>query len=748
MPSQATTAHSVVSVLAALLACTRIELATPAYADGTGQDGTDTKATDQYGRTSLMLAADAGDTHAVEMLLAAGADVEITDHSGETALHHAARGGHAETARLLLDHHARVSAKDAGGDTPIMIAAHEGHTETVRLLLDRGADPLEPAQWLGFGGPPLVIAAEEGHTETVKVLLDAKGVQVDMCRVSALWAAASKGHTETVALLLAHGARVNDRCAPSDASALDVAAEGGHTDTVNLLVQHGAEVNRPDETGQMPLMLAAKGCHTDTVSALIAHGADVSTKGKLFGQTALAIAAARGCDETVKVLVKSGADLEAKQDPSGLHAFFGTALPTPGKNSDTTGWTPIMTAAAEDGASVPALVHAGADVNRADRYGQTALLIAAREAHYAGKAEVVSALLAGGANANAHDVDGWTALMYAAKGGNVEMTNALLAHGADVTVKNRDGDTALMLAEKFGQSISGESGGRLMYSGRQEHAAVVDALVVHSGDVWGNADPPTALLIAARAGYPDAVEGLLRTGVDANAGAGAVLRAAARQGHTACVEALLAHGANTELGDEGKWTALMYAADGGHVATLKTLLAHGAAVNVTDTWFGWKRTPLTYAAAGGHADVIDTLFAAGAQLSPRQATDALQLAVYGHHTEAVKALLQHGVPADDDNLGAAAEHGDAAIVTALIDRGANVNSMVRAQYSGSLPLQRAAATNHPEVVEILLKRGASVNATDQRGQTALTYARRNNASTAVKILLEHGAVDPPPVQSR
>ncbi len=52
------------------------------------------------------------------------------------------------------------------------------------------------------------------------------------------------------------------------------------------------------------------------------------------------------------------------------------------------------------------------------------------------------------------------------------------------------------------------------------------------------------------------------------------------------------------------------------------------------------------------------------------------------------------------------------------------------------PLHRAASEGHTEVVKILLKAGAKVNAKNNRGRTPLDYARQKQIK---QLLRKHGA---------
>ncbi|MBR4592431.1 MAG: ankyrin repeat domain-containing protein, partial [Elusimicrobiaceae bacterium] len=78
-------------------------------------------------------------------------------------------------------------------------------------------------------------------------------------------------------------------------------------------------------------------------------------------------------------------------------------------------------------------------VNAADQNGNALLMHACKE----GKDDMVSMLLANGANVNRQDKDGMTALMYAREPSTGKM---LLDNGAAVNIKDKNGKTALMYA--------------------------------------------------------------------------------------------------------------------------------------------------------------------------------------------------------------------------------------------------------------------------------------------------------------
>ncbi len=88
------------------------------------------------------------------------------------------------------------------------------------------------------------------------------------------------------------------------------------------------------------------------------------------------------------------------------------------------------------------LLARGADVNAANKEGETALMVAALE----GRTEMVRFLIERGADLEARDVVGATALLYAALGGSLDTIKLLIEKGANLDAKTGDGQTALSIS--------------------------------------------------------------------------------------------------------------------------------------------------------------------------------------------------------------------------------------------------------------------------------------------------------------
>jgi len=381
--------------------------------------------------------------------------------------------------------------------------------------------------------------------------------------------------------------------------------------------------------------------------------------------------------------------------------------------ADAEGAALILAAERNDVAIVDLLLAAGVDANAANDYGATALYAAAASSD----ATLTVKLLAAGADPNPRLPSGETPVMAAALRGNVATVTALLDGGADPNLRESSaGQTALMWAVS------------------QRHVDVVEVLVRHRADVnLASTGGSTPLMFAAQGVLP-AVRILLAAGANPNAthadtGQTALI-IASTMGNTAIVEALLEGGADPGIRDANTFTALHAAVrdsdyGGDHAsrataaATVKALLAHGADPNVridqkkqtvralNEVSFQGA-TPLALAAEVNSLDAIKVLVAAGAdpKIATEQGTTPLMLAV-GAGTD-----VQRTRPPEERAL---------AVETAryLIDQGVDVNAV--GQF-GWTALHCATYQGLNDAIELLVSKGAKIDAFDGLGQTPLSIS--------------------------
>ena len=341
--------------------------------------------------------------------------------------------------------------------------------------------------------------------------------------------------------------------------------------------------------------------------------------------------------------------------------------------------------------------------------------------------------------------------------------------------------------------------------------------------VIGAADAATdkdrwTLLEAVKRGDALTVEAMLARGVPADSRDQVsgmprkVLSVAAESGHLAVVEVLLRHGADADGANEfpfrfgihggspsrsadNRKTALMYAAQAGHVAVVRRLIAARAKIDATSVY---GETALMLAAGAGRVETVRALVEAGADLHPAATEkDNLEVQYRDYGGTALAYALRHAVTArlkaKESECGghlaaaelivAAHETGkqkvgeprtvmtwalncaDAAVISRLValgavakgsdvllvvnnahDRpeivrvlvraGADVNA--RAPFNDT-PLMRAASSGAVGIIAALLDSGAAIDAVTTHGETALWHAAHFRQAKAVALLLARGA---------
>uniref|UniRef100_A0A4W5QW19 Poly [ADP-ribose] polymerase n=1 Tax=Hucho hucho TaxID=62062 RepID=A0A4W5QW19_9TELE len=380
------------------------------------------------------------------------------------------------------------------------------------------------------------------------------------------------------------------------------------------------------------------------------------------------------------------------------------------------------------------LLQNGANVHARDEGG----LVSLHNACSFGHSEVVNLLLHHGADANSRDNWSYTPLHEAAIKGKSDVCIVLLQHGAEPTIRNTDGRTALDLAEASTKAVlTGEY--------RKDD-----------------------LLESARSGNEDKLMALLTPlNVNCHASDGrksSPLHLAAGYNRVKTVQLLLKHGADVHAKDKGDLVPLHNACSYGHYEVTEILVKQGACVNAMDLW---QFTPLHEAASKNRVDVCSLLVSYGADptflnchnksaidLSPTsQLKERLAYEFRGH------ALLQAAREADLPRLKKhlsletmtfkhpltheTALHCAATspypkrkqVCELLLRKGANVNEKTKDFLT---PLHLASEKSHNDIIEVLVKHEAKVNALDNLGRTALHRAAHCGHLQTCRLLLKSG----------
>ena len=333
-----------------------VSVSDAAKAESLIRAGADVNAASRYGVTPLSLAAAEGNARILDALFKAGADARKADAAlgdGRTLLMLAARTGNVDALRLLLSNGARVNAVETRtGTTALMWAALENRADAVRVLTKAGADVNARSRITAYPHtPPGVIgdALEEGYSYVGQTVLPKGGW-------TALMYSARQGAPDAAAALIDCGADLNV-ADPDGTPALTLAIINGHYDVARLLVEKGADVNRPDRTGATPLYSAV----------------DMHTLVTSFGRPELPRAVTEGSVDAARMLLAHGADPNRPLKTKILKRTYQA-----GDARLAEGATPLMRAAkAGDVVMMKLLVDAGADMDRTNAVGDTALHIAA-----------------------------------------------------------------------------------------------------------------------------------------------------------------------------------------------------------------------------------------------------------------------------------------------------------------------------------------------------------------------------------
>jgi ankyrin repeat protein len=375
--------------------------------------GADVNAINDYGSTPMSEAATLGDYDIVKALLDAGADVNSPNADNQTALMIVVRSDNLDTAMLLIERGADVNAtENYQGQNALIFATAQSQPDMVKLLLENGADPDSRApanerdrqvtaerrfQWRPAGGlTALAYAAREGCLDCARLLVEA-GADIDLGdveNVTPLNLAIMNLRFDTAKYLIESGANVDKWSLRGENpvySAVDVNTlpHGGYPDRpstdmttsleiLEILLDTGANPNlqlklqptyrslkddrgadRMLNIGATPLLRAAKGHDVEAIKLLLAHGAHVDLPNR-EGTTPLMAAAGlnassidtRGdyttplagqyAKETVALLLANGADMD-KADKFGRTALHGAA---------TWGWNPVIQYLYEAGANI------------------------------------------------------------------------------------------------------------------------------------------------------------------------------------------------------------------------------------------------------------------------------------------------------------------------------------------------------------------------------------------------------------
>ena len=334
---------------------------------------------------------------------------------------------------------------------------------------------------------------------------------------------------------------------------------------------------------------------------------------------------------------------------------------------------------------VELLITKGADVNAKDDLDWTPL-------HWATNKEIAELLIANGADMNAKSSwDGSTPLHHAASRGHKEIAELLISKGAEVNAKDKDGETPLDKAIKLGKEKEESRRKHHKTQLRPDEKASLKELADLFLKHGGKSGAVDSIVVAYATRNIEVMKQHLAVGVDAN----------------------------TKLEDNK--TLLHEAASDGHKEIAELLIASGADVNAA---YRNRYTPLDLAIRNDETETADLIRKHGGktaeelkaeEYSNAEAANALRNAAEEGNIEAVKQHLAAGVDVNAKSrfftrtpLHAAAEFGHKVVCEILIAKGADVNAKISDGFhKGDTPLDKAInkRKRHPETAALLRKHG-------------------------------------------
>ncbi|MDD5063894.1 MAG: ankyrin repeat domain-containing protein [Phycisphaerae bacterium] len=301
-----------------------------------------------------------------------------------------------------------------------------------------------------------------------------------------------------------------------------------------------------------------------------------------------------------------------------------------------------------------------------------------------GDIEKVKKLIAEGYNVNIQDDANWTPLHRAAYFGHKETAKFLIDKGADVNVRTNIGVLPIMMA------------------------------IMHN--------------------HNDTAEMLIANGVEKT------IYVAAAQGDVEGVKVLLKKDTNlvNATASNDGWSAMHWAAYMDHPDVIKVLIENGANVNIREKKLN-EATPLFWAVRKGSLDAAKLLIEDGADVKFKMKNGGSLL--HNSRTfEAAQLLVDNGVDvnAKDEN-GMTPLHY---IVDPIGIQGMlfHKNGVTARTLKADFEKHRGAAEKITvEIAELLITKGADINAKDEKGNTPLSIAKMAKNKALIKLLEKAGA---------
>ncbi|XP_056000943.1 uncharacterized protein LOC130048352 isoform X2 [Ostrea edulis] len=329
-----------------------------------------------------------------------------------------------------------------------------------------------------------------------------------------------------------------------------------------------------------------------------------------------------------------------------------------------------------------------ANVNKCGPRNRTPLFVAAEKDQY----QILKELLRHEARIDSYDANGRSSLHEAARRGHIKIVQHLVKRGANVNKPDIDKKTPLHLAVE------------------ENRYEVAEFLVSKNSNI-DSLDKlcQSPLYIAAKLGLDQILELLINKGGDVNIcnkDWKTPLHVAAHLKNTKIVKQLLEGKAKVNMKDKDSNLALHLATREGKLDIVKLLLKKNADVNVVNNQ---DESPLFLACSNGNYDIVKELVKSEASVNIRNIEYYTSL-----HAASEKNLIE--------------------IVEYLVTKGATINANDK---TNKTPLYCACERGNTNVIRYLLKNGANVHLCDEHNVTPLILVSKTGQLENVKLIVEH-----------
>ncbi|XP_074636507.1 uncharacterized protein LOC141894679 isoform X3 [Acropora palmata] len=651
----------------------------------------------EEGDSPLHLAAQAGNTEVVKLLVENGAKVNVQNSENKTALHISVENKDEALVSYLTSNTAKFDIPDNDGITAEQLAINMEAESIIEML--QAAKDERQTRPSSFNVTALLLQALKSESvEDLKELIDFEVLDEavyqrfkDENGDAPIHFAVRTKNVEMCKLLMHTGAKTDTKNTDGN-TCLHLSAELGDVPVTRFLLSQKAKPNIVNNDGDTPLHLACQRKHVAIVDLLLGKfNASINIPNKK-SDTPLFVAVRVNCLQAIKEMLNSS---QAEQDVKNGRSANGDTLLH-------------LAVANKDLEVAKLLIQAGSPPDEQNNMGRTPLHIAASK----GDEEMVKFLQTAKANPNILDNDEMTPLHHAAQGGHQTIVSYFL--------------------EKF----------------KPDHSA-------------RNRDGSTLLHLTCRAGQMEASVALIKRGVlihMPNKSGALCIHDAARKGHVGLLKMLLEKGVSVNAKDKNKYTALHVAALNKKHLAAQLLVGFGADVTVIGGVS--KETPLHMAAkVKGGEKVVDVLIKSGADpdTAKEDGERALHLAARCGNVDVVKLLLREDTEvarrskSGDTPIHFACHNGHYEIVRVLVEKIFKVKSRALARLVINIPnnvgqtaLHSVAAIppgtkSNPRdivsIVQLLLESGADLTLTTyNKRETPLHLCSRSGNHEVVEVI--------------